>query len=194
MFVDRDGVINEMVPSPEGSDSPRSVEEFKLLPGVGGAIRRLNALDFPVVLVSNQPGAAKGKYPASNLDAMTELMKSRLEKDQAFLNGIYYCMHHPEAVVAAYREVCECRKPKPGLLRQAAREMNLTLAGSYMVGDQPKDMTAGKTVGCITVFVDPGGFREVPGEADYVCTDLVAAAHLIVQLETVLVASSSGGN
>jgi D-glycero-D-manno-heptose 1,7-bisphosphate phosphatase len=117
-------------------------------------------------------------------------MRSSLEKDQAFLNGIYYCMHHPEAVVAGYREVCECRKPKPGLLRQAAREMNLTLAGSYMVGDQPKDMTAGKTVGCTTVFVDPGGFREVPGEADYVCTDLVAAAHLIVQLEAVLVASS----
>jgi D-glycero-D-manno-heptose 1,7-bisphosphate phosphatase len=190
VFVDRDGVINEMVPSPEGPDSPRSVDEFKLLPGVGGAIRRLNALDLQVVLVSNQPGAAKGKYPASNLDAMTELMKSSLEKDQAFLNGIYYCMHHPEAVVAGYREVCECRKPKPGLLRQAASEMNLTLAGSYMVGDQPKDMTAGKTVGCTTVFVDPGGFREVPGEADYVCTDLVAAAHLIVQLETVLVASS----
>src|SRR5450759_3366685 len=91
VFVDRDGVINELVPSSEGPDSPRSVEEFKLLAAVGDAIRRLNELGLPVVLVSNQPGAAKGKYPATNLQAMTDRMNAALAEQNASLQGIYYC-------------------------------------------------------------------------------------------------------
>lgn len=189
MFVDRDGVINELVPSSEGSDSPRSVEEFRLLPGVAGAIRRLNELGLPVVLVSNQPGAAKGKYPAANLGAMTERMKAALAEEDATLQGIYYCMHHPEATVAEYRQSCDCRKPKSGLLTKAALDMNLVLIDSYLVGDQPSDMIAGKSVGCTTVLVAPGAITTKPREADHVCNDLGAAAQLIAQLEAVSLAS-----
>ena len=183
VFLDRDGVINQMVPGSDGPDSPRSVEEFRLLPGAAHAVRRLNELGLPVVLVSNQPGVAKGKYPAQNLDAMTERMKAALGEERAVLHGIYYCMHHPDAIVAGYRKACDCRKPKPGLLTRAAREMGLILAGSYMVGDQPRDMIAGKSVGCTTVFVDSGALPDKPGEADHVCRDLDAAARLIAQLE-----------
>lgn len=183
VFLDRDGVINQLVPSSEGPDSPRSVEEFRLLPGAAGAIRRLNDLGLPVVLVSNQPGVAKGKYPPQNLDAMTERMKAVLGEESAVLHGIYYCMHHPDAIVADYRMTCDCRKPKSGLLTQAAREMDLILAGSYMVGDQSRDMIAGKSVGCTTVFVDSARVPDKPGEADHVCRDLSAAANLIAQLE-----------
>src|ERR1700694_4685845 len=171
VFLDRDGVINEMVASPEGPDSPRSVDEFKLLPGAAAAVRMLNGLGLPVVVISNQPGVAKGKFPAANLEAMTKRMKEALRDDQAELQGIYYCMHLPQAVVDDYRSLCDCRKPKPGLLVQAAKDMNLTLVGSYMGGDQPKDMAAGKAVGCTTVLVGPGARGQQPA-ASHACRDL----------------------
>jgi D-glycero-D-manno-heptose 1,7-bisphosphate phosphatase len=183
-FLDRDGVLNEMVAGADGLDSPRSVHEFKLLPGAAAAVRRLNGLGLPVVVVSNQPGVAKGKFPASDLDAMTELMKQALQDDLAALQGIYYCVHHPDAVVSDYRTLCDCRKPKSGLLTQAAQDMTLELVGSYMVGDQPRDMVAGKSVGCTTFLVGAGDSHGVPDEADHVCGDLEAAARLIAQLES----------
>lgn len=183
VFLDRDGVINQMVPTGEGPDSPRSVEEFHLFPGAAGAVRRLNQLGLPVVLVSNQPGVAKGKFPTGNLEAITERMKADLAVEFASLDGIYYCMHHPEAVVADYRTICECRKPKSGLLNQAAKEMDLRLDGSYMVGDQLRDMIAGKSVGCTTVFVGAQVPPHSADETDHSCTDLDAAARLIAQLE-----------
>jgi D-glycero-D-manno-heptose 1,7-bisphosphate phosphatase len=183
VFLDRDGTINEMVSSPEGPDSPRSVEEFRLLPGAARAVRRLNELGLPVVLVSNQPGMAKGKFSTGNLDAMTARMNEALRSELAVLDGIYYCFHHPDAVVAEYRKVCDCRKPKPGLLKRAASEMGLALVGSYMVGDQSRDIIAGKSVGCTTMLLETGGRAVAPGDADYVCRDLESAARLIVELE-----------
>jgi D-glycero-D-manno-heptose 1,7-bisphosphate phosphatase len=188
VFLDRDGVINHTVPSPEGPDSPRSVDEFRLMAGAGRAIRRLNSLGFPVVVVSNQPGIAKGKLCAEDLDAITERMRLKLSDDSAVIDGLYYCLHHPQAVIADYRVVCECRKPKPGLLLTAAREMDLVLTGSYMVGDQPRDMTAGKSVGCTTMFVTSGEPADRPAAADLICSDLAAAASLIAQLELASVA------
>lgn len=183
VFLDRDGVINEMVPGPEGPDSPRSASEFRLLPGAGTAIKSLNDLGLPVVVVSNQPGIAKGKLCASDLDAITELMRYQLSETLAVIDGLYYCLHHPEAADVEYRIVCDCRKPKAGLLTKAGREMDLALDGSYMVGDQPRDMGAGKSVGCITVFVTSGVANERPAEADYACEDIVAAARLIAHIE-----------
>ena len=183
VFVDRDGVINQMIATPEGPDSPRSADEFHLLPGAAHGIRMLNELGLPVVLVSNQPGVAKGKFPAENLKAITERMKDELGKHLAVLDGIYYCMHHPHSLVAEYQVSCECRKPKPGLLTQAAREMGLELAGSYMVGDQPRDVIAGQTVGCITFLVGSDLVPSTICSADHLCRDLDAAARLIAELE-----------
>ena len=183
VFLDRDGVINKVVPNAEGPDSPRSVNEFQLIRGAGRAIERLNRLGFPVVVVSNQPGIAKGKLCLEDLDAMTDLMRQRLSEESAVLDRVYYCLHHPDAVVAEYRVLCECRKPGAGLLTKAERELDLVLAGSYMVGDQQRDMTAGKSVGCTTVFVTSGGRNERPTEADYMCKDLANAARLIAKLE-----------
>jgi D-glycero-D-manno-heptose 1,7-bisphosphate phosphatase len=173
-----------MVDGPEGPDCPRAVDEFKLLPGAAAAVRRLNELGLPIVVVSNQPGVAKGKFPLANLEAMTERMEEALRDDRAGLQGIYYCMHHPDAIVAGYRQLCDCRKPKPGLLVQAAKDLNLDLAGSYMVGDQPRDVIAGKSVGCTTFLIGPRRSGATPSEADHICTNLGAAAELIAQLET----------
>jgi D-glycero-D-manno-heptose 1,7-bisphosphate phosphatase len=193
VFLDRDGVINEMVPSIEGPDSPRSVDEFKLLPGAAAAVRGLNELGLPAVVVSNQPGVGKGKFPVANLEAMTERMREALHDDQAVLQGIYYCMHHPHAVVAGYRTLCECRKPKPGLLVQAAKDMNLDLIGSYMVGDQRRDMIAGKSVGCTTFLIGAEHLGAKPDEADHRCGDLGAAVRLIAQLESTPSPRRGGG-
>jgi len=183
VFLDRDGVINEMVPSAEGPDSPRTVDQFRLIPRAGAAIRNLNLMGFPVVVVSNQPGIAKGKLCAEDLDAMTAFMRFKLGEEGAVIDGLYYCLHHPQAVWEEYRIECDCRKPRAGLLKRAAREMDLALAGSYMVGDQPRDMTAGKSVGCTTVLVTSGARIGRPEDADHVCTDLPDAARLIAQLE-----------
>ncbi len=183
VFLDRDGVINEVVLGAEGPDSPRTVEEFKLIAGAAKAIRTLNQLGLQVVIVSNQPGVAKGKFPAANLAAMTNLMEGALKDESAALQGVYYCMHHPDAVIDAYREVCDCRKPKPGLLMQAAKEMAIQLEGSYMVGDQPRDMVAGRLAGCTTLLVGATPRSEACADADHACVDLYAAARLIAQLE-----------
>jgi histidinol phosphatase-like enzyme len=111
-------------------------------------------------------------------------MEKALKDDRAALQGIYYCLHHPQAVVDDYRMSCDCRKPKPGLLVQAAKDMKLQLIGSYMVGDQPRDMTAGKSVGCTTLFVGTNLLNQQPSDADHSCEDLEAAARLIAQLES----------
>jgi D-glycero-D-manno-heptose 1,7-bisphosphate phosphatase len=184
VFLDRDGVINQMVLGTEGPDSPRSIAEFKLLNGAAAGVRRLNALGLPVVVVSNQPGVAKGKFPAANLAAMTQRMEEALLEESAALQGIYYCLHHPNAEVEAYREVCDCRKPKPGLLVQAAKDLALELEGSYMVGDQERDMIAGKSAGCTTLMVGSGQPAEGCADADHACVDLDAAARLIARLES----------
>lgn len=183
VFLDRDGVINEIIPSAEGPDSPRSVSEFRLIPGAAAAIRLLNGLELPVVVVSNQPGIAKGKFGLDDLDAMTSFMRAELTVDDAEIDGLYYCLHHPQAVVSRYRVACDCRKPKAGLLKKAAREMDLDLAGSYMVGDQGRDMTAGKSVGCTTFLVSVGASMPQHAEADYSCVNLAAAARLVAELE-----------
>jgi D-glycero-D-manno-heptose 1,7-bisphosphate phosphatase len=183
VFVDRDGVINQMIPTAEGPDSPRSIDEFQLLPGAARGIRALNELGLAVVLVSNQPGVAKGKFPADNLTAITTRMTYELHEQLAVLDGIYYCLHHPDAVLTEYQVNCDCRKPKSGLLTQAAREMDLELTGSYMVGDQPRDVIAGKTVGCTTLLVGLDVASRADCGADHLCSDLNAAARLIAELE-----------
>src|SRR5260370_28192895 len=183
VFLDRDGVINEVVLGAEGPDSPQSVEEFKLIPGAAKAIRRLNQLGLPVVIVSNQPGVAKGKFPAANLAAMTDLMEEALKDESAALQGVYYCMHHPDAVVDTYRQLCDCRKPKPGLLMRAAQDMAIPLAGSAMVGDQARDMVAGRLAGCTTLLVVGAPSAGACTADNHACVDLYAAARLIAQLE-----------
>jgi D-glycero-D-manno-heptose 1,7-bisphosphate phosphatase len=184
VFLDRDGVINAAIVGPEGPDSPRSVAEFRLLPGVAAAIRSLNEMRMPVVVVSNQPGIAKGKFDPEALNAMTRQMVASLAIEGAHLDGIYYCTHHPEAIVEDYRVVCECRKPKPGLLRKAADELAFRTGASFIVGDQLRDMAAGKSAGCTTIMVGATQATR-PAEADHVCLDLPAAAALILELEKI---------
>ncbi len=155
VFLDRDGVINELVYHNEAGiiDSPFTVSQFRLLPAVPAAIGELHAMGFLVVLVSNQPGMAKGHLDQKTFDAIQQEMESALAREGASLDGQYYCLHHPEAKVARFKRDCSCRKPKPGLLLQAAREMSIDLAESWMVGDGLTDVQAGRAAGTKTMLV-----------------------------------------
>ena len=147
-FLDRDGVINSYVFHPEFGtvDSPATAAEFSLLPGAGNAIARLARLDLVVIVVSNQPGIAKRKFTVSHLDAMTHKMTVLVRAAGGRIDSVYYCRHHPEAALPLYRQNCECRKPKTGLLLEAMRDWNIDLSGSYMVGDGASDILAGNAV------------------------------------------------
>jgi len=155
VFLDRDGVINRMVYHAEFGliDSPQNPDEFELLPGVGEAILRLNQMGWLTVVVSNQPGIAKGKSTLALLEATTRKMHRGLAQAGAHLNAVYYCLHHPEAAQQEYRVVCDCRKPMPGLLQLAAIEHGIDLRASFMVGDGLTDVLAGQAAGCITVLL-----------------------------------------
>jgi D-glycero-D-manno-heptose 1,7-bisphosphate phosphatase len=155
VFLDRDGVINLYVYNAEFGtvDSPSSPDEFTLAPGAGNAIAEFNRLGLLVVVVSNQPGIAKGKFTSALLDRVTTKMHDGVAASGGKLDGVYYCLHHPEAVVPQYRAHCVCRKPHPGLLLQAARELGIQLQTSYMIGDGISDIEAGRAAGTRTIFI-----------------------------------------
>ena len=187
VFLDRDGVINELIYYPEQGiiDSPFTVEQFRLLPHVGEAIKKLRDMGYKVVLVSNQPGIAKDNLSEETFKKITRSMKQELAKEGAFLDGEYYCFHHPEAKIERFRANCECRKPKPGLLLQAAREMDIDLSHSWMIGDGLTDVKAGKDAGARTILL--GGMKcelchlmdKEDARPDAVCSDLLEVVKVI---------------
>jgi D-glycero-D-manno-heptose 1,7-bisphosphate phosphatase len=155
VFLDRDGVINELLYYEEiGTiDSPFTVVQFRLLPGVGRAIRRLNNAGFVVIVVSNQPGVAKNHMSIDVLAKMNNKMEAELRVDGAHIDRVYYCVHHPEGINPIYRKVCKCRKPEPGMLLQGIREFTLNPVECYMVGDNLTDIQAGQRAGCQTILL-----------------------------------------
>ncbi|KYK22482.1 hypothetical protein AYK24_02080 [Thermoplasmatales archaeon SG8-52-4] len=155
VFIDRDGVINELVYHTEMGivDSPFTVEQFKLLPSVGKAINKFHDLDFLVILISNQPGQAKNHYSIEVFKKIKEKMKKELEKDKAKIDAEYYCFHHPDAKNKKYKKICNCRKPKPGMILQAAKDYDVDLSKSWMIGDGINDIQAGEKAGCKTILI-----------------------------------------
>lgn len=155
VFLDRDGVINELVCFPELGiiDAPLNPKQFKLSAGATEAIRALNRLALKVIIVSNRPEIAKGKMTKGLFEAIRTKMLKELEKRGAHVDAEYYCFHHPLAKDDEYRRNCECRKPRPGLLLRAARELELDLSRCYMVGDGLTDVKAGRAAGCKTFLI-----------------------------------------
>jgi len=155
VFLDRDGVINRLVYHQEAGvlDSPFTLEQFVLLPKVAAAIKTINRMGFKVVVVSNQPGVAKGHFNLNTLKKTEKKMNKALAKENAFVDGVYYCLHHPKEGRGRLRRVCSCRKPKPGLLLKASKEMGIVLKSSYMIGDSIGDIQAGKKAGCKTILI-----------------------------------------
>ncbi|MFP5265422.1 MAG: D-glycero-alpha-D-manno-heptose-1,7-bisphosphate 7-phosphatase [Blastocatellia bacterium] len=191
VFVDRDGVMNRMFYHAEFGlvDSPANPEQFSLMRGVGRAVAELNRLGLLVIVVSNQPGIAKGKFTPALLGAMEEKMVAGVEAAGGRLDAIYNCLHHPAASLSEYKILCECRKPAPGLLVKAAREWGIDLARSYMVGDGVTDVAAGRAAGATTLFVSARKCYNCDSLADhkvwpdYIVSDLAEAVTVIRNLE-----------
>lgn len=151
IFLDRDGVVNEEV------GLLHSPDQLRLIPGVAEAIRHINKSDYLAIIVTNQPVIARNLCSVAELDAIHAELETLLGREGAYVNGIYYCPHHPDKGYPEerpeYKIDCECRKPKPGLLLQAAKEWNVDLRLSYMIGDRGSDVTAGEAAGCRDSFL-----------------------------------------
>lgn len=144
VFLDRDGVINRCEVRGGKPYAPRRLADFRFLPGVLPAVRALKNANFLVVVVTNQPDIGNGLVDAATVEAMHEKLRMRLPVDD-----IKVCPHRQD-------EGCDCRKPKPGLLIEAARQWDIDLKKSFMVGDRWSDVIAGQAVGCYTIFVNRG--------------------------------------
>jgi len=152
-FLDRDGVIIRDV------GHLRAVRDVRLLPGAAQAIRRLNEAGVPVVVVTNQSAVGRRWLSLDILDGIHDELRRRLAAAGARLDAIYFCPHYPTAASGDLQVECDCRKPNPGMLLRAARELNLRLSDSVIIGDKLSDLEAGRRAGCRTVLVLSGQGR-----------------------------------
>ena len=186
VFLDRDGVITQEPPH-----YAHKLSQLKLIPKSADAIRLLNENGFVVIVASNQAGIAHGYYREEDAILFHQAMKENLAKEGAYIDAIYYCPHHPEAKIDRYRVDCNCRKPKPGMLTRAEKELNIDLKQSFIVGDKLSDIEAGKRAGCKTIMVRTGyGVEELKSnelDCDYVANDLYDAVQHILYLSHKLV-------
>ena len=151
VFLDRDGTLNKYV------GFLRNIDELTLIDGVSEAVRKINESGYLAILVTNQPVIARGEVTVEELRLIHDKLETLLGKDGAYLDAIYYCPHHPhrgyEGEIPELKIDCDCRKPKPGMLMQAAKDFNIDLSASYMVGDGENDVEAGKAAGCTSVLL-----------------------------------------
>jgi D-glycero-D-manno-heptose 1,7-bisphosphate phosphatase len=179
VFIDRDGVINKIVKHPELVDKdgkmcadPLTPEELEFLPGVVDACKQLHELGLPIIIVTNQPGLAKGFFTQKQFDEIMAKLTHHLRP-----TAVYYCPHHP-----SYTGDCDCRKPKPGMLLKAAQEHAIDLTQSYMVGDKDVDLLAGAACKVRYFVGDPAAYAALPDhlKVNAVCVDslLSAVAHI----------------
>ncbi|RPI99856.1 MAG: HAD family hydrolase, partial [Deltaproteobacteria bacterium] len=150
VFLDRDGTINEEM------GYVNHAERFHLLPRTGEAIRLLNGHHFRTVVITNQSGVARGYFPESVVQEVHQKMVGLLRAEGAYLDGIYYCPHHPDAGDPPFRQRCRCRKPATGLVEQAARDLDLDLSSSYAIGDRGIDIEFARKIGAKGILVLTG--------------------------------------
>ena len=165
VFLDRDGTINKYV------GFLRNINAFELLDGVSEAIRMINGSGYLAIVITNQPVIARGEVSVAELNRIHNKMETLLGRDGAYIDGLYFCPHHPhkgyEGERPEYKIECSCRKPKPGMLLKAADDYNIDLSESWMIGDDDNDVLAGQAAGCRTVRIENG-------------TDLLRAVHGIL--------------
>ncbi|RPI30498.1 MAG: HAD family hydrolase [Chloroflexota bacterium] len=150
VFLDKDGTLIENV--------PYNVDPARIVLKVGAleALKQLHAAEFKIIIISNQSGVALGRFKEQDLIAVEECLRQMLASAGIPLDSFYYCPHHPDGRLAQYSTGCFCRKPSPGLLFRAAREHQLNLAASWMIGDILNDVEAGRRADCRTVLIDNG--------------------------------------
>ncbi len=158
VFLDRDGTINRFV------GLVRSPEQLELLEGAAAAIKKINESGYLCIVVTNQPVIARGEVTVPQLEQIHNRMETLLGQEGSYIDALYYCPHHPqggfEGEIPELKIPCECRKPKPGMLLQAAKDYNIDLHKSFMVGDTERDIQAGINAGCKTALIGEGSFGQ----------------------------------
>ena len=166
-FLDRDGVINVEV------DYLSDPDKAELIPGVPEALREIHAHGFLAIVVTNQSGVARGMYTQNEVNAVHRRIDELLAAAGAKVDGWYFCPHHPK-----HTGPCDCRKPAPGMLLQAAKDFNIDLSQSWMVGDGRHDISAGKAAGCKTAYISK--YRENEYYADLVVTSILEFVQRVI--------------
>jgi D-glycero-D-manno-heptose 1,7-bisphosphate phosphatase len=170
-FLDRDGVINRDI------GYVHNIRDFEILPGVVGALQRLQAADYALIVVTNQSGLARGLFDESAYEALTQNLHDTLAGDGIYLNGVYHCPHLPDASIPRFRRDCDCRKPLPGMLLRAIADHSIDPGASLLVGDKRSDIAAGRAalVGrCYLVGT------ETSSSADAAYTDLESCVASVI--------------
>ncbi|MBS1790313.1 MAG: D-glycero-beta-D-manno-heptose 1,7-bisphosphate 7-phosphatase [Acidobacteria bacterium] len=182
VFLDRDGTVNEEVGYVCDST------QFHLYKFAAEAVQLINEAGWLTVIVTSQAGVARGLFNEEFLSQLHEQMKAELSFAGAEIDAIYYCPHHPTEGEAPYRQVCTCRKPKPGMLNQAAKDLNIDLSASVVIGDRFRDLAMAQAVGARSVLVLTGYGREEferdaavwPQQPDHVAENLLDAVRWVL--------------
>ncbi len=178
VFLDRDGVLIRDV------DHLCKEDQLRLLPGVASALSSLNRAGWLTIIISNQAAVAKGMLSEAEMYRIGEVLNSRIMGKGARLDAAYYCPHHLDGKVVKYAHKCSCRKPEPGLILKAVKEMNIDLKRSYLVGDKTGDILAGERAGVRTILVKTGyggGDGKYPMRPDHVAKNLTEAVDIILK-------------
>lgn len=170
VFLDRDGVINRTLERDRKPFAPTKLDEFEIYPEVPAACRRLKQAGFLLVVATNQPDVGRGTLKQETVETIHAEMCRQLPLDR-----VEACYHPGKGL-----SHCDCRKPKPGMLLHAARELNIDLAQSWMVGDRWRDVECGHAAGCRTIFVDHGYAEELKRAPDFLVGNLLEAAEIIL--------------
>ncbi|MGH8202611.1 MAG: D-glycero-beta-D-manno-heptose 1,7-bisphosphate 7-phosphatase [Steroidobacteraceae bacterium] len=176
-FIDRDGVLNEE------RAFVHLIADFALIGGAIEALRLLQTAGYRLVVITNQSGIARGLYSEADYLALTGYMRAQLAAAGVVLDAVEYCPHLPDAPVERYRLDCDCRKPKPGMLRRAIRALDLEPGASLLVGDRLSDIEAGRAAGigrCFLVRTGCALSDQAAAQADAVYDDLLACARSFV--------------
>ncbi|HEU0071998.1 MAG TPA: D-glycero-beta-D-manno-heptose 1,7-bisphosphate 7-phosphatase [Alphaproteobacteria bacterium] len=183
VFLDRDGTIVEDV------DYLTRPDQLRLIPGAAAAIRGINQMGYAAVIVTNQSAVARGMLSESALAEVHVRLREMLAAAGAHIDGIYHCPHLPDGQIAQYARQCDCRKPAPGMLLQAARDLGIDLPASIMIGDSLRDLEAGKAAGCRqSILVKTGQGSAAAAQAgsdDIVVDDLSAAFALLIRKKNI---------
>lgn len=180
IFLDRDGTVNEYV------GFLRNIDEFKLIENTAEAIKKINSSEYLAIIVTNQPVIARGEVTYEELKQIHKKMETLLGQEGAYLDEIYYCPHHPksgfEGEIKELKIECECRKPKPGMLLKAAKDFNIDLEKSWIIGDSENDILAGKNAKCNTAYINA---KDINENIDYnICgRDLLECVNKILEKE-----------
>lgn len=178
VFLDRDGTIIEernYLSDPDG---------VVLIPSAAGAIRKLSENGYLIIMVSNQAGVAKGKFPEEAVHQVNQRVQQLLQQEGASIDAMYYCPHHPDGIVEPYHKVCNCRKPAPGMGLLAAKEHDIDLSMSYMIGDKALDVLFGRNCGMKNAFLVSTGYGKeevLPADYGMFVADIGQAAEQIIQ-------------